>query len=120
MTKNDVFDKITAVLMTTPDLRQFLGWDKPAIELVAERLEELHHQNPDTFRRATVVVPTRESGRRLREYMAERAGKPILMPRIILTSQLIPTKGENVASDMETLAVWLQVLGADGADPVAQ
>lgn len=120
MTKNDVFDKITAVLMTTPDLRQFLGWDKPAIELVAERLEELHHQNPDTFRRATVVVPTSESGRRLREYMAERAGKPILMPRIILTSQLIPTKGENVASDMEALAVWLQVLGADGADPVAQ
>lgn len=112
MTKNDVFDKITAVLMTTPDLRQFLGWDKPAIELVAERLEELHHQNPDTFRRATVVVPTSESGRRLREYMAERAGKPILMPRIILAGQLIPCEGRHAATEMDTLAAWLQVLGS--------
>ncbi len=107
--------------MSTPKLH-FLGWDKPAIELVAEHLLS-HLTNPVSahqYRRATVVVPTAESGRRLREYIAEKAGKPILMPRIILTNQLIPTKGENVATDMETLATWLQVLGADGADPVAQ
>lgn len=107
--------------MNTPKI-EFLGWDEPAIKLVATKLLN-HLENEETaaqYRRATVVVPTAESGRRLREYMAEKAGKPILIPRIILTSQLIPTKGENVASDMETLAAWLQVLAADGADPVAQ
>lgn len=105
--------------MNTPTLH-FLGWDRPAIELVAEKLEELSKTAPDTFRRATVVVPTSESGRRLREYMAERAGKPILMPRMILTNKLIPNGGEDVASEMETTAAWLQVLGAEGVDPVAQ
>lgn len=54
--------------MNTPELH-FLGWDKPAIELVAEKLLE-GLSNPQTaaqYRRATVVVPTAESGRRLRE-----------------------------------------------------
>ncbi len=106
--------------MKVPDFREFIGWNRPAIELVAEKLEALNEIAPDTFRRATVVVPTSESGRRLREYMAERAGKPILMPRIILTNNLIPDGGEDVASEIETLAAWLQVLGAEGADPVEQ
>ncbi len=91
---------------------EFIGWDRPAIELVAEKLEELNETDPDTFRRATVVVPTRESGRRLREYMAERAGKPILMPRMALAGQLIPCEGESVATETDTLAAWLQVLGS--------
>ncbi len=89
----------------------FLGWARPAIELVAEKLEALHAESPARFRRATVVVPTAESGRRLREYMAERAGKPILMPRITLAGQLIPSGGSNVATEAETLAAWLEVLG---------
>lgn len=98
--------------MNTPEL-QFLGWDKPAIELVAAKLLE-GLSNPQTaaqYRRATVVVPTAESGRRLREYMAELAGKPVLMPKITLAGQLIPSAGPHVASEMETLAAWLKVLG---------
>ena len=71
----------------------FLGWHAPAIELVANKLEKLNEQHPSDFRRATVVVPTAESGRRLREYMAERAGRPLLMPKIILAGQLIPCEG---------------------------
>lgn len=98
--------------MFIPDFREFIGWNRPAIELVAEKLEALNETAPDAFRRATVVVPTSESGRRLREYMAERAGKPILMPRIILPGQLIPTDGGKVASEMEILAAWIQVLGS--------
>lgn len=90
---------------------EFIGWDRPAIELVAEKLEELSKTAPDTFRRATVVVPTSESGRRLREYMAERAGKPILMPKMALAGQLIPSEGAAVATETDTLAAWLQVLG---------
>lgn len=97
--------------MNTPTLH-FLGWNRPAIELVAEKMEALQAAAPDAFRRATVVVPTSESGRRLREYMAERAGKPILMPKIILAGQLIPCEGTAVATETDTLAAWLQVLGS--------
>lgn len=110
--------------MSTPELT-FLGWQAPAIELVAQqlspRLED--KETAPRYRRATVVVPTAESGRRLRERLAELAepaGKPILIPRIILANQLIPREKTGVATEAETLAAWLQVLNADGADPVAQ
>lgn len=105
--------------MSIPTLH-FLGWDRPAIELVAEKLEELNNTAPDTFRRATVVVPTSESGRRLREYMAERAGKPILMPRIKLAGQLIPASGENILSETEILTVWLRLLSGINNDSLKQ
>lgn len=99
-----------------PDLRNFIGWNKPAIELVAEKLEKLNKIAPDTFRRATVVVPTSGSGRRLREYMAERAGAALLMPKITLAGQLIPLKEKNVATEQETLAAWMHVLSRAMAD----
>ncbi len=94
---------------------QFLGWDKPAVDLVAEQLLT-GLQNPataDAFRRATVVVPTAESGRRLRERIAELAGRPVLIPRLILPGQLLPA-GETV-SDLELTALWLQALGQENA-----
>lgn len=111
-----------------PDLRVFLGWDKPAIELVAEKLyaylTSANKQEAQLYLRATVVVPTSGSGRRLQEYMAELAykknGKPILMPKITLAGTLIPGKGNGVATEPETLAAWLQVLDAAEEDPVAQ
>ena len=61
--------------MNTPKI-EFLGWDEPAIELVAEKLLAglRNPQKAAQYRRATVVVPTEGSGRRLREYMAEKAG----------------------------------------------
>lgn len=104
--------------MKTPELRTFLGWDRPAIELVAERLYSLlthpDKQVADAYRRATVVVPTSGSGRRLREYMAElskkKAGKPLLMPNITLAGHLIPSEGMHVATETETLTAWLQLL----------
>lgn len=107
--------------MNTPELH-FLGWDKPAIELVAEKLLKglSTPQTADQYRRATVVVPTEGSGRRLREYMAEKAGKALLMPTITLAGHLIPSEYPGVATEMETLTAWLQVLSAEGADPVAQ
>lgn len=107
--------------MNTPELH-FLGWDKPAIELVAEKLLE-GLSNPQTaaqYRRATVVVPTAESGRRLREYMAEKAGHALLMPTITLAGHLIPCQGSHVASEMETAAAWLHVLGESMGDKPLQ
>lgn len=98
--------------MNTPE-RIFLGWNAPAIKLVAERLLAglTDPQTAAQYRRATVVVPTAESGRRLREYMAEQAGKPLLMPTMTLAGHLIPTDGAQVASELETLAAWLKVMG---------
>lgn len=103
--------------MNTPELH-FLGWDKPAIELVADRLYKALTV-PETapqYRRATVVVPTAESGRQLREYMAGLAGKPLLMPAITLAGQLIPGNEPQTASEMETFAAWLKVLGNSMGD----
>ncbi len=93
--------------MNTPSLH-FLGWHAPAIELVANKLLELNATAPDTFRKATVVVPTAESGRRLREYMAERAGRPILMPRIRQVNSLIP--GADSIEEATEYAAWIRVL----------
>lgn len=89
---------------------EFIGWEKSALELVGEKLLALMRDEPDTFRRATIVVPTAESGRRLKEWMAVQAGKPLLMPRMALAGQLIPARGENIATDLETLAAWVEVL----------
>ena len=114
--------------MNIPELRHFLGWDRPAIELVAKRLYSYltseDKEIANLYRRATIVVPTSGSGRKLREYIAEHAksktGKPILMPKITLAGQLLTCKDSNTATEDETLAAWLQVLCADDADPVAQ
>ncbi len=94
--------------MEAPTLR-FLGWERPAIELVAQALLQMNGTEPEAFRRAVVVVPSAESGRQLREYMAECAGRPLLMPRVTLIGHLIPSDG--AAGELETLAAWLQVLG---------
>ncbi|MBR5879553.1 MAG: PD-(D/E)XK nuclease family protein [Akkermansia sp.] len=105
--------------MNTPRI-EFLGWNAPAIELVAARLYKglSDPQTAAQYRRATVVVPTAESGRRLREYMAEQYG-PILLPRIILAGQLIPDKGNDEASEKETLAAWLQILCSSANDSLS-
>ena len=100
---------MSKMVMSNVDL-EFIGWDQSALELVAERLLTLAAAQPDDFRRASVVVPTAESGRRLKEWMADRAQKPLLMPRMMLTGQLIQMQGENVASEVETLAAWVEVL----------
>jgi len=92
--------------MNGPILK-FLGWDRLAISLVADELLKLNETDPDAFRRATVVLPTAESGRRLREHMAERAGHPLLMPRVTLLGRLIPC--ENAANELETLVAWMRV-----------
>ena len=93
---------------------KFIDWDKSALEKVGEEL--LKMAGTEEFRRATVVVPTAESGRRLKEWMAAQAGRPLLMPRMALAGQLIQAPGENVANETETLAAWLHVLTAKSAD----
>lgn len=95
---------------------EFIGWEKPAIELVAKRLLKLGKEHPDTFRKALVVVPTAESGRALREHIAacsegeDGKRKPTLMPRLCLIGQLLNEHAADIATERETMAAWLQVL----------
>ncbi len=60
----------------------FLGWDKPWTDLIAGWLGG----EPDRLRRRLVVVPTRESGRRLRERLVNKTARngngAILGPRM--------------------------------------
>ncbi len=66
-----------------------------------------------------VIVPTRQSGRRLREALAEHAaerGSAVFAPRVMLPEDLIaPTTGGTPlppASRLETQLAWAEVLGA--------
>lgn len=88
----------------------YLGWEESALELVGKELLKMNEEEPEVFRRATVVTPTAESGRRLREWLAEHAKKPLLMPRMTLAGQLIRPRGEKVATELETLAAWEETL----------
>lgn len=102
--------------MNTPTIK-LIGWNKPAIELVAGLLLKLP---PKEMLTATVVVPTSGSGRRLKEYLAEKVkdgnagdckGKTaLLMPKIKLVTELMKIDRPDVASDLETQAAWLEVL----------
>jgi len=89
--------------------RVFLGWHQSALELVSDRLLRLNRENPNRFRRALIVVPTEESGRRLRERLAEKAeGNALLVPRVCLSGTL--TAAPDEADSLETLSAWLAVL----------
>ena len=85
----------------------FLGWDAPAVQLVGDRLLKLNRENPDAFWRATVVTLTAPSARRLREYVAEQAAKPVLMPRIVQPGRLLP---EEKSTEEEQIIAWVRAL----------
>lgn len=92
--------------MNTP---LFLGWHAPAIDLVTDFLTtQLSEQD---LARATVVVPTAESQRALKEYIAERLRRPVLMPHIVQPGNLIncPAAPQD-AGETDTLAAWYKVM----------
>lgn len=93
--------------MTSPK-RLFLGWHRPAIELITERLLAIAQSDPQSFRRMVVLVPTRESGRRLREALAASSPRgALLMPRIMQPRQLLGLDAQRIASPLECLTAWL-------------
>jgi ATP-dependent helicase/nuclease subunit B len=62
-----------------------------------------------------VIVPTRQSGRRLREALAEHAagrGSAVLAPRVVLPEDLLvpAATGPAVASRLEVQLAWAEVL----------
>lgn len=95
--------------------RLFVGWEQPAVESVACHLLQMEAEDPHDFRKALVVVPTAQSGRFLRLELARQAGRPIMLPDICLSGQLIPAIG--AATPADTLAAWVKVLAGETERP---
>jgi len=88
----------------------FLGWDKPWTDLMADWLKCA----PDQLRRRLVVVPTRESGRRLRECLVSQAtqngSSAILGPRVATPDDFF--RLDKAMPDAVRWAGWLEGLRA--------
>ncbi len=90
----------------------FLPWDRPLLPQAVDWLAAgWTGAGPLDLSRWLVVVPTGQSGRRLREALAERAatrGQAALPPRIITPEALIvPAAG--AASRLQSLLVWTEI-----------
>jgi len=87
--------------------RVFIGWEKPLLSGLVEWL--LAHEAE--FPGMLLVVPTAQSGRRLRETLAAARGG-ILSPPVVTPGSFLQTPDADVAADwMERLA-WMEVLEA--------
>lgn len=91
--------------------RLFLPWSIPVCQAVTEKLLEMgselsHH---------AVLVPTRESGRKLRESLAAAAPNRALFPPRVMEAARFSQQGqqEDSATVPEELAAWISALGHD-------
>jgi len=95
--------------------RHFLSWDRPLLPQAVEFLAgDWGNGAPLDLSGLLIVVPTRQAGRRLREALAVHAAQhrqAVLAPRVIGPEQLLePTPGGTVASPLESLLAWAEVL----------
>ena len=74
--------------------RVFLGWDRPFLTAAVDWLLERRDGLPEML----VVVPTAQSGRRLREALAEAAGA-VLSPKIATPGSFLQTRDAEAAAD---------------------
>ena len=85
--------------------RQFLGWDRPFLARAVTWLLERRDELPGTL----VVAPTAQSGRRLREALAEGAGA-LLSPRVVTPGGFLLTADEVAAAEWAERVAWVEVL----------
>lgn len=95
-------------------LRRFLPWDQPLLPQAAALLAgDWRGGGPLNLRDVLVIVPTRQSGRRLREALAAlaaRHGAAVFPPRVMLPeSLLVPPGAGGIASRVESLLAWTEV-----------
>jgi ATP-dependent helicase/nuclease subunit B len=94
--------------------RHFLSWDRPLLpQAVGWLAAHWEGRGPLDLSRSLVVVPTRQSGRRLREALAIHAAtknQAVFPPRVLTPETLISLDlGEGVASRAEVLLAWVEV-----------
>ncbi len=85
--------------------RVFLGWDAPLVTKVIDYLWQRRAHLPTMM----VVVPTAQSGRRLREMLAERGG--CLAPQVV-TPTFFFREGAGAGGALAELIAWEQTLKA--------
>jgi len=95
--------------------RHVLPWNRPLPAQAAAWLaRDWDGAGPLDLGGTLVVVPTRQSGRRLREALAEHAaarGSAVLAPRVVLPEDLlVAPAGVKTASRLESRVAWSGVL----------
>lgn len=99
----------------TAPSRHFLPWDRPLLPQAVEYITRgWAGDTPLDLSELLVVVPTRQSGRRLREALAVRAAasrQAVFAPRVCTPDLLLePAPGTPVATPLESLLAWTSVL----------
>ncbi len=94
--------------------RHFLPWDRPLLpQAVAFLADGWSGAGPLDLAHLLVVVPTRQSGRRLREALAAHAatrGGAVFSPRVLTPDTLVsPDSAPGTATRLETLLAWTEV-----------
>ena len=101
-----------AAVSESPRLH-FLPWDRPLLPQAAAWLAAgWSGDGPLDLSDTLVVVPTRQSGRRLREALAGKAaahGQAVFPPRVLLPDELA-APAQAVASRLESQLAWSGVL----------
>ncbi len=85
--------------------REFLGWDQPFLTHAVAWLLARRDELPSML----VVVPTAQSGRRLREALAEAAGA-VLSPDVVTPGWFLQTRDAEAAADWMDQVAWVEVL----------
>ncbi|QYM79560.1 PD-(D/E)XK nuclease family protein [Horticoccus luteus] len=96
--------------------RHFLAWDRPLLAQAVDWLaRDWAGAGPLDLSSTLVVVPTRQSGRRLREALAVHAaarGQAVFPPRVLPPDALIAFDlPADTATPLEGLLAWAHVLG---------
>jgi len=96
-------------------MRSFLGWDRPVLHAAGEVMVHGWTRGLLDLSGLMVVVPTRHSGRRLREHLAQLAAErdsAVVPPRVLTPEALLAdARSEGRAADrFEALAVWADLL----------
>jgi ATP-dependent helicase/nuclease subunit B len=94
--------------------RHFISWDRPLLpRAVAFLAGGWEGEGPLDLSALLVVVPTQQSGRRLREALAEHAaarGQAAFPPQVFTPDRLIAQGlGPEVASRLESLLAWVEI-----------
>ncbi len=85
--------------------REFLGWERPFLTEAVGWLLARRDKLPGMW----VVVPTAQSGRRLREALAEAAGA-LLAPQVVTPGSFLQARDGEAAGDWVERVAWVEVL----------
>ncbi len=92
----------------------FLDWSRPIVESAAEWLWQKGTERPRDFSSCFVLVPTRQSGRSLRQALARRAaaeGTGLIGLRVGLPRELVqPRANRLIAPPLLEQALWAELL----------